>query len=87
VNEVERPPGWGIAGSSRKPSETGASDAVVRSAALAARAVHDRARFQRNQLARLRRRNFDVLAVPFVFTAELDLPAVRRIAEHLGHKI
>jgi Anion-transporting ATPase len=63
------------------------SDAVVLSAARAARAVHDRARFQHNQLARLRRRRFEALGIPFVFTAELDLPAVRRIAEHLGRKL
>ena len=49
--------------------------------------MHDRARFQHNQVARLRRRSFEVLAVPFVFAAELDLPAVRRIAEHLGRKL
>jgi anion-transporting ArsA/GET3 family ATPase len=66
--------------------ETG-NTAVVRSAALAARAVHDRARFQHNQVARLRRRHFEVLGVPFIFTAELDLPAVRRIAEHLGRSL
>ncbi len=59
----------------------------MRSAAQAARAVHDRARFQHNQVARLRRRSFEVLGVPFVFAAELDLPAVRRIAEHLGRKL
>jgi anion-transporting ArsA/GET3 family ATPase len=62
-------------------------DTVVRSAALAARAVHDRARFQHNQLARLRRRHFEVLGVPFVFTAALDLPAMRRIAGHLGRSL
>jgi anion-transporting ArsA/GET3 family ATPase len=62
-------------------------DAVVRSAALAARAVHDRARFQHNQLARLRRRGFEALAVPFVFAAELDLASVRRIAEQLGRRL
>jgi len=62
-------------------------DAVKRSAALAARTVHDRARFQHNQLARLRRRHFDVLGIPFVFSAELDLQAVQRIAEHLGRKL
>jgi len=60
--------------------------AVSRSAARAARTVHDRARFQHNQLARLRRRRFEVLGVPFVFGAELDLAAVRRIAEHLGRR-
>src|SRR5207245_9198718 len=63
-----------------------AGDAVTRSAALAARAVHDRARFQHNQAARLRRRRFEVLKVPFVFGGELDLAAVRRIAEHLGRR-
>ena len=59
------------------------SPTVKRSALLAARAVSERARFQRNQLARLRRREFEVVAVPFQFTAELDLASVRRIAAHL----
>ena len=62
-------------------------DPVLRSAALAARAVHDRAGFQHNQLARLRRRGFEVLGVPFVFAAELDLAAVRRISAQLGRKL
>jgi anion-transporting ArsA/GET3 family ATPase len=57
--------------------------AVRRSALLAARAVSERARFQRNQLARLRRRGVPAIAVPFQFTAELDLPSVRRIAAQL----
>jgi anion-transporting ArsA/GET3 family ATPase len=61
--------------------------ALTRSAALAARAVHERARVQHNQVARLRRRSFEVLAVPFVFGAELDLAAVGRIAEHLGRTL
>ncbi|MEA2209358.1 MAG: hypothetical protein QOF54_1835 [Solirubrobacteraceae bacterium] len=56
---------------------------VRRSALLAARAVSERARFQRNQLARLRRRSFSVVPVPFQFTAELDLASVQRIADHL----
>ena len=60
------------------------SDSVAQSAALAARAVHDRANFQHNQLARLRRRNFDVHPVPFLFVGELDLAAVERIAGHLS---
>jgi anion-transporting ArsA/GET3 family ATPase len=62
-------------------------DPVRRSATAAAHAVHDRASFQHNQLARLRRRQVEVLGVPFLFSAELDLPAVRRIAEHLGRKL
>lgn len=61
-----------------------AAEATLRrSALLAARAVSERAHFQRNQLARLRRRDFPVIAVPFQFTAELDLPSVRRISAHL----
>jgi anion-transporting ArsA/GET3 family ATPase len=75
------------AGAAKKHAGEAGNDAVVRSAALAARAVHDRARFQHNQVARLRRRHFEVLGVPFVFTAALDLPAVRRIAEHLGRSL
>ncbi|HEY2180245.1 MAG TPA: ArsA family ATPase [Solirubrobacteraceae bacterium] len=64
-----------------------AKSTVRRSALLAARAVSERARFQRNQLARLRRRSFAVIAVPFQFTAELDLASVQRIAAHLGRTI
>ncbi len=75
-----------VRGQAKRAGETDDED-VVRSAALAARAVHDRARFQHNQVARLRRRRFEVLGVPFVFAAELDLPAVRRIAEQLGRKL
>jgi anion-transporting ArsA/GET3 family ATPase len=62
-------------------------DSVTRSAALAARAVHDRARSQQNQLTRLRRRGFEVLPVPFVFSRELDLTAIERIAEHLSKQL
>jgi anion-transporting ArsA/GET3 family ATPase len=64
-----------------------AASTVRRSALLAARAVSERARFQRNQLARLRRRSFAVVAVPFQFSAELDLEGVRRIAAHLDRTI
>lgn len=71
----------------RKRGEAGEADGVVRAAARAAHAVHYRARFQHNQVARLRRRHYDVLAIPFLFTAELDLPAVRRIAQHLGRRL
>jgi anion-transporting ArsA/GET3 family ATPase len=61
--------------------------ALARSAARAARAVHERSRFQHNQLARLRRRSFDVLGVPFVWGEGLDLAAVRGIAERLGRRL
>jgi anion-transporting ArsA/GET3 family ATPase len=60
---------------------------IGRSAARAARTAHDRARFQHNQLARLRRRRFDVVGVPFLFGAELDLPAAQRIAAHLQRRL
>jgi anion-transporting ArsA/GET3 family ATPase len=69
-------------GRGRSPSAT-----VRRSAVAAARAVSERARFQHNQLARLRRRNFDVIGVPFQFADELDLSAIRTIAEHLRRKL
>jgi anion-transporting ArsA/GET3 family ATPase len=60
---------------------------AARSAIAAAQAVSERARFQHNQLARLRRRHFEVIGVPFQFTAELDLDAVRHIAEQLKRKL
>ncbi|HYM53740.1 MAG TPA: ArsA family ATPase [Solirubrobacteraceae bacterium] len=80
-----------LAGSGRATmSERQATDtdsSVRLAAATAAQTVHDRARFQHNQLARLRRRNFDVVGVPFVWGAGLDLPAVQRLAEQLGRKL
>jgi anion-transporting ArsA/GET3 family ATPase len=60
---------------------------VTASAARAAIAVHERARFQHNQVARLRRRSFDVLGVPFVWGAVLDLAAVTEIAKRLERKL
>jgi anion-transporting ArsA/GET3 family ATPase len=60
---------------------------IGRSAAIAARAAHDRARFQHNQLARLRRRRFEVLGVPFLFAAEVGLPAIAKIAGHLRRRL
>ena len=64
-----------------------ASDGVASSAAAAAHAVHDRARVQRNQIARLRRRDFEVIAIPFRFDAELELAGVQEIAEQLARKL
>ncbi|HSZ13476.1 MAG TPA: ArsA-related P-loop ATPase [Solirubrobacteraceae bacterium] len=64
-----------------------AGDPVSVSAARAARAVHERARFQHNQLARLRRRSFDVVGVPFVWGAQLDLEAVSAIATRLARDL
>jgi anion-transporting ArsA/GET3 family ATPase len=60
----------------------------VRQAAVnAARSVHERARFQQNQLARLRRREFDVVGVPFVWNQALDESALLAIAERLARKL
>jgi hypothetical protein len=64
-----------------------AEQAATESAVRAARAVHDRARFQSNQLARLRRRSFDVVSVPFVWGAEVNLAAVTEIAKRLERKL
>jgi anion-transporting ArsA/GET3 family ATPase len=63
------------------------ANSVARSAALAARAVHDRANFQHNQLTRLRRRDFEVHPLPFLFVAELDLSAVERLSGHLSKQL
>jgi len=73
-----------LEGGSEEGDSVTKGDSVIRSAALAARAVHDRASFQHNQLARLRRRRFEVASIPFLFTIELDLPAIERIAAHLS---
>jgi energy-coupling factor transporter ATP-binding protein EcfA2 len=60
---------------------------TIGAALAAAHAVSSRARSQHNQLARLRRRGIEALPVPFQFSAELDLDAVRRIAAHLKSKL
>lgn len=56
---------------------------VTEAAVRAAETVHRRARFQHNQLARLRRREFAVLGIPFVWKAQLDVAAVGAIATRL----
>ena len=84
LDRIENLDGTGLADASNHPD---GSDCVRRSAALAARAVHDRASFQHNQLARLRRRDFEVHPVPFLFVSELDLPAVERIAGYLSKQL
>ena len=66
---------------------TAAERAAVASAVHAARSVHDRARFQQNQLARLRRRSFDVVGVPFAWGSQLDLEALAAIARLLERKL
>jgi anion-transporting ArsA/GET3 family ATPase len=66
---------------------SGPEGAVIQAATRAAQAVHERARLQHNQLARLRRRSFEVLAVPFVWSAQLELAGVRNIAQGLARKV
>jgi anion-transporting ArsA/GET3 family ATPase len=56
---------------------------LLGSAARAAREVHDRAGFQHGQVARLRRRGFEVLGVPFLWGSELDLDAIDHLAGRL----
>ncbi len=60
---------------------------VARSATRAALAVHERARTQQNQIARLRRHGMSVLTIPFSFQSELDLAAVQRIADRLDREL
>ncbi len=65
----------------------GPGSAVKRSARLAAQAVHERARVQHNQIARLRRHGLQTHTVPFVFSAELDLEDIRSIGRRLVGQI
>jgi anion-transporting ArsA/GET3 family ATPase len=93
IARMESIQGNGRAGPARRAPRTAArnsasSDRDLREAALhAARAVHERARFQHNQVARLRRRHFEVIAVPFMWEPELDVEAVERIAERLASRL
>jgi anion-transporting ArsA/GET3 family ATPase len=66
----------------------GGSDLEVRRAAAhAARSVHDRARAQQNQVARLRRRSFEVLPVPFVWSADVDVGVLQGLADQLERRL
>jgi len=75
------------AGAKRRGSSTRRPDDVRSAALSAAQAISTRSRAQRNQLARLRRRNVDVIPIPFQFTDELELQSVLRIADHLQRKL
>jgi len=57
---------------------------VLASAVGAAREAHEQARVQQSQLARLRRRGFHVIGVPFIWTPELELEGIRTLAHRLG---
>jgi hypothetical protein len=75
--------GPAVSGPSRRRSD----DGVRAAAARAARTVHERGQFQHNQVARLRRRSFEVLSVPFVWGPGMDLDGVRGIADRLERKL
>jgi len=60
---------------------------VTRSAVRAAQTVHERARAQHNQIARLRRHGGAVHTVPLLFAPALDLHAVRRIGRRLAQRV
>jgi anion-transporting ArsA/GET3 family ATPase len=61
--------------------------AITASALTAARAVHERARMQRNHLARLRRRGLNVLSVPFLFEPALSIEHLRVLATRLARRL
>jgi anion-transporting ArsA/GET3 family ATPase len=61
----------------------GARAALLGAAVRAAREVHDRAAFQHGQVGRLRRRGFEVIGLPFLWTSEVDLEAVEQLATRL----
>lgn len=64
-----------------------ASDGAVASAVAAARAAHERARLQHNQLARLRRRELEVIGLPFLWDARLELAAVDALSAQLARRL
>jgi anion-transporting ArsA/GET3 family ATPase len=70
-----------------KKSSGKAQAELFGAAVKAAREVHERARFQHGQLARLRRRGLPVASLPFHWGEELDLEAVRELAAKLGRAL
>jgi anion-transporting ArsA/GET3 family ATPase len=73
-------------------AEIGKRAVLAQSAARTARSVYERARLQQSQLARLRRQRFadgkppTLMTLPLLFTPEIDLAAVRKIAAGLERK-
>jgi hypothetical protein len=64
-----------------------AEDRLRQAAAHAARSVHERAAFQHNQVARLRRRRFPVIGIPFLWSSPLDVSALGSIADRLARTL
>ena len=77
-------------GSRREPH---GDHALATSASRTAHAAYERTRLQQRQMARLRRQRFtedglpQIVTIPFAFTPELDLAAVRRISTGLERKL
>jgi anion-transporting ArsA/GET3 family ATPase len=74
-------------------AQPNANSQVLHSATQAARAVHERARVQQSQIARIRRQHFaggmppDVVTIPLAFTPKLDLEGARGISTQLERKL
>jgi hypothetical protein len=87
----ETPAGEGSA--DVRADDVRADDSIIDRALRATRATYERTRMQQSQIARLRRQRFAdgrppmVLTIPFVFTPELGLKAVREIAASLERKL
>jgi len=60
---------------------------LLRAAAHAARSVHERARLQQNQVARLRRHDLEVVSVPFLWGSAVDREALGRLAHQLDARL
>ncbi|HEX3509552.1 MAG TPA: ArsA-related P-loop ATPase [Solirubrobacteraceae bacterium] len=60
---------------------------LLRAAAHAARSVHERARLQHNQVARLRRRELEVASVPYLWGAPIDLEALRAVGHAIERRV
>jgi anion-transporting ArsA/GET3 family ATPase len=77
----------------RRIESLDASTEVVRTAIHIAKAVHERARVQQSQIARLRRQRFakgrppSVLTLPMLFTPELHLADIRELSVKLARKL
>lgn len=87
LGEARAPSGGDHAGSAAAGSAETVQQAVTQSAVRAARTIHDRANFEHNQLARLRRRGLHVVGIPFVWEPRLELAAVRGMARGLERKL
>jgi len=87
LGEARAMSGGDHAGSAAAGAAETVQQAVTQSAVRAARAIHDRASFEHNQLARLRRRGLHVVGIPFVWEPHLELAAVRGIARGLERKL